>query len=529
MTSQKSIRIWSCGKLWLFCICCCMSLSFVMAQSTQMKNTNAYYLSSAGNDHNQGTLNSPWQTIKKINSIPLLPGDQVLFRGGDTFKGHLIAGEASVGMEGNPVLITSFGKGKAIIDGGNGIAVEIINTRFISIKNLTLKGNGRKNGNTTDGMVINHCSDVVVDNLEITGFQKAGLLVYASASINVTKIAAYNNGFAGISVSGKYQEKESCSNIYIGYCNAYNNPGSPVVLDNHSGNGIIAGNCSKVAIEYCTATNNGWDMPRKGNGPVGIWCYEADSITIQHCLSYRNKTSKGGEDGGGFDLDGGVTNSVIQYCLSYENHGSGFGIFQYAGASVWRNNTIRFNISENDGAVSAAGAGVYIWNSSDDSTQFADCFFYNNTIYNDKGAAISYARQSLRKGFLFYNNIFVARDNLLKGEMLQDRFLANNWWSVTSQFSLQGFNTLAEWANRSGKEMLDGNLKGLNFKPDFSNSNEQHPTHTNELALLNKFKIPVNSPLQNSGLDLKAIFGIENGGVDFSGKPAPEKGIGTCF
>ena len=87
--------------------------------------------------------------------------------------------------------------------------------------------------------------------------------------------------------------------------------------------------------------------------PVGIWAYEADSVTIQHCIAYRNKTSKGSEDGGGFDLDGGTTNSTIQYCLTYENEGSGFGIFQYDGASPWKNNTVRFNISVNDGLVSS--------------------------------------------------------------------------------------------------------------------------------------------------------------------------------
>ena len=81
-----------------------------------------------------------------------------------------------------------------------------------------------------------------------------------------------------------------------------NNPGDPTNLNNHSGNGIIAGFCKNILIEYCTANNNGWDMPRIGNGPVGIWCYEADSVIIQHCISYQNKTSKGGEDGGGYDL-----------------------------------------------------------------------------------------------------------------------------------------------------------------------------------------------------------------------------------
>ena len=146
------------------------------------------------------------------------------------------------------------------------------------------------------------------------------LFVYSSSSITITHVNAYENGFAGISIEGEYGTKNS-RQILIADCVVENNPGDPSNFKNHSGNGIIAGNCKSVTIEYCIATNNGWDMPRIGNGPVGIWCYEADSVTIQYCISYKNKTSKGADDGGGFDLDGGVTNSIIQYCLSYENHG----------------------------------------------------------------------------------------------------------------------------------------------------------------------------------------------------------------
>ena len=133
-------------------------------------------------------------------------------------------------------------------------------------------------------------------------------------------------------------------------CQADDNPGDPTNLTNHSGNGIVAGHCTDLLIDRCSATNNGWDMPRIGNGPVGIWCYEADSVTIQHCLSYRNKTARGAADGGGFDLDGGVTNSVIQDCLSYGNQGSGYCIFQYWGANpAGTTNIIRNNITDNDG------------------------------------------------------------------------------------------------------------------------------------------------------------------------------------
>jgi hypothetical protein len=229
----------------------------------------------------------------------------------------------------------------------------------------------------------------------------------------VDNVYSHDNGYAGILVSGEHGRKDASKNIVIRNCRAENNPGDPAELDNHSGNGVLVGHSTNVMIEYCTATNNGWDMPRIGNGPVGIWAYESDSVIIQHCIAYKNKTSKGAADGGGFDLDGGVTNSIIQYCLSYGNEGSGYGLFQYKGASPWYNNTIRYCISENDGGGSAAHAGIFIWNSSDDSEQLKDCYIYNNTIYNEQGAAISYESQSMNSGFRFYNNIFVSQAELI--------------------------------------------------------------------------------------------------------------------
>ncbi|WP_301927725.1 right-handed parallel beta-helix repeat-containing protein [Ferruginibacter sp.] len=472
--------------------------------------SKAYYLSSTGDDNNAGTIKSPWKTIKKINAVTLFPGDSFFLKGGDSFNGPFLLDNSSHGKKDMPIVITSYGEGRAVLYGGKSSAIQIKNTRFVTIQNLELKGVGRKNGNTSDGLLISNSDNIIVTDLDVSGFRNAGVSVYTSSFVHITKVEAHENGFAGIAVSGVYQNKASCTNIYIGYCNAFNNPGSPVILDNHSGNGIVAGSCSKVLIEYCTATNNGWDMPRKGNGPVGIWCYEADSVTIQHCISYLNKTSAGGGDGGGFDLDGGVTNSIIQYCLSYQNQGSGYGIFQYAGASAWLNNIIRFNISENDGEVSEAGAGIYIWNSSEDSMQFQNCSFYNNTIYNRKGAAINYAPLSKRKGFVFYNNIFVAAESLLKRNKLNDIFFANDWWSIK---------------NKS----VQVNPGEFNIDPGFNLTDDLNPTSCDKLANFNRYKIAASSPLQNSGIDLTNMFGIATLVNDFNGDPAPVKGIGACF
>ena len=223
---------------------------------------------------------------------------------------------------------------------------------------------------------------------------------------------------------------------------------------------------------------------------------------------------------------------MIQYCLSYENDGSGIGIFQYNGASPWKNNTLRFNISENDGLVSTAHAGIYIWNGSNDANQFADCFIYNNVIYNAPGTAIRFAEESKRKSFNYYNNVFVGKDELTKGLSVNDMFLGNNWWSLTrGGFNMKGIKSFNAWIAQTGQEKRDGEIKGVNMNPysGFENSDVALITSPLELTSFVKYKLPQNSLLRTKGLDLKTSFGIEAGSKDFNQNSLPVRGIGASF
>jgi hypothetical protein len=386
-----------------------------------------YYVDNGGDDAADGSRLHPWKTIARVNRLRLQPGDSLFFQGGGSFEGVLrVEGEG--GSAAHPIWIGVYGQGAATIMAGDSSAVVCYHAAWLRLHGLRLVGAGRKSGNVKDGLALIECQQVKADRVDISGFQKAGLMIYASKEVEISRVYAHENGAAGISVEGT-AGKLSCRDLTIVDCRADDNPGDPTNLTNHSGNGIVAGHCTNLLIDRCSATNNGWDMPRIGNGPVGIWCYEADSVIIQHCLAYRNKTSVGGADGGGFDLDGGVTNSVIQYCLSYGNQGAGYCIFQYWGASPWYDNIIRYNISEDDGGVSDSRAGLYIWNSSGDSGQFHDCQVYNNTIYNSKEAAISFSEKSTHRGFVFMRNIFVGQDSLIRGQRWTgDVFRRNAWW-----------------------------------------------------------------------------------------------------
>jgi hypothetical protein len=460
--------------------------------------TFRYYVSNSGDDSNLGTVTAPFKTIQKVNSLKLKPGTMVYFEGGETFKGTLTIGPEKEGTKKHPVIFLSHGNKQAIISADSVRAVSVYKTAYVWVMDLKLQGLGRKTGNRENGIAILNSENINAKILDISGFQKSGLLVDSSSHINCEHIFAHDNGSAGITVEGRDSKKDS-RDIQISECRAENNPGDPTKLDNHSGNGIVVGHCTNVVIASCTATNNGWDMPRIGNGPVGIWCYEADSVIIQLCLSYNNKTSKGGADGGGFDLDGGTTNSIIQHCYSYGNQGSGYCIFQYWGASAWHDNIIRNNISENDGTVSDSQAGLYIWNSSGDPRQFYNCKVYDNIIYNSKVAAISFSDKSVNGGFDFHHNIFVGKDSLIKGRdsLGKCRFEGNDWWSLQSGFNIYGIKNFKIWSDKAGQEQKDGKLTGWNIDPKFKDPDITKLTDTEEVHQFSGFTFSEKSKLRN--------------------------------
>lgn len=503
----------------IFIIAVISLFSFALSCVRYAAAQHRYYFSSQGRGAGHGTKRLPFTSLQRLLEIKLQPGDTVFFHAGDTMEGNIFLSNIGGTREHN-IVFASYGKGKSMIHGGNKEAFTVTASSYFQITNLTLAGSGRKEGNTTDGLRLVDCKNIQLKNLDISGFQKAGLILYNSGAIEVNNVFAHENGLAGILVEGDYQRRNS-NNIHIINCRADNNPGDPTNLDNHSGNGILVGNCKKVLIEYCTATNNGWDMPRVGNGPVGIWAYEADSVIIQHCISYRNKTAKGAADGGGFDLDGGVTNSAIQYCLSYENWGSGYGIFEYNGADKWCNNTLRYCISINDGLVTDQASGMLIWNGGDADSTFTDFYAYNNFFYNDKKYAFGFTDQCPHKNFFFLNNVFIASDSsdIFNGmdSSTTDIFLGNVWTRKGGGFAQHGFSDLRKWTNATGYEQRNGKLVATTFDheifsmPGPINITDPYSLKTNSLLL------SICHDGLRKGIDIRKLFSLNIGETDFFG------------
>lgn len=90
-------------------------LLFVMSVNDAL--AASYYVSDAGDNSNSGTTEkTAWRTIDKVNTASLRPGDQVLFRRGDVFRGQLQIRES--GKPEKPIVVAAYGVGaKPVLSG----------------------------------------------------------------------------------------------------------------------------------------------------------------------------------------------------------------------------------------------------------------------------------------------------------------------------------------------------------------------------------------------------------------------------
>jgi hypothetical protein len=484
-----------------------------------------YFVSPRGSDENAGTSReAAWATVERVNALTLRPGDRVLFEGGERFDGTLVLGEGVQGTDDARIVISSFGDGRATIHGGAGDGIRIDRAQYLDIRNINVQGDGRKDGNENGrGIFPTGARHLRIEHVEATGFQRAGIEFQGCHDLHISHVYAHDNGYAGIS-SGPERIPWS-TEVYIGHSRAINNPGHPGIANNHSGNGIVLYRVDGGLVEFNEAANNGWDMPRKGNGPVGIWVAYCKHVTIQFNISHNNKTSETGGDGGGFDLDGGSENCILQYNYSYNNYGAGILVMTWSEQFPTRGNIIRYNITENDDHHPVNNnAGIFIWGGEKGFT--TDNHFYNNVVFNRDG----------RHGISGYtspcstvrNNIFILEGEgsfVHKGfdtSIGEGLFQGNLYWNMDGKHKWEDeFDSLDAWREATGKEMLDGSPVGVNLDPLLNRpGNGERLTDPTRLPELFAYMLQPGSPAIDAGVDFRKL-GVDPGPHDFFGNPIP--------
>lgn len=509
---------------------CLFSFVLLLWQSGPIEATD-YYVSPSGSDSNPGTSpGQAWKTIGKVNGTTFGAGDSIFFEGGQSFSGSLYFDTSDGGTPGNPLAISSYGSGRATISSGNDDGLFAYNCGGIVVKDLIFTGSGYTNDN---GIGIFFWSDlsgasrpehIYIDNVEASEYKEAGIGVYGDGGlygfkdVRITNAEVHDNADVGI-VVGSWPPPASgwaYQNVYVGDCTVYNNRGI-AGKGSHSGNGILVYNTVGGLVEYCEAYNNGELCDHTGGGPVGIWAFDSNEVTIQFSESHDNDSVY--KDGGGFDLDGGVVNCVMQYNYSHDNRGPGYMICQYDGAREMTDSICRFNISQDD------GYGLAVFTGSSDISGIT---FYNNTAYNSNTSAVAIGAWG--SGSLgdpkFYNNIiFSVPDQIvgLWGTDVDDAtFQGNVYWDVSGGFSVAGYASLAAWRSATSQEILDGNDVGFECDPCLVNPGGGGTIGDPcNLTSLTAYKLQSNSPLINGGLDLQAEFGIDPGAIDYYGTSLP--------
>src|SRR5688500_4863493 len=148
---------------------------------------STYYLSATtGNDGNAGTSSaSPWRSIAKLNALDLNPGDSVFFEGGGTYNGTFTLTQEDLGTSAAPIAISSYGTGRATINGGNDDGIFAKYSAVICISNLRFVCSGL-NPTTYNPSYVNFYHDLAgnvrkdfirIDNIEATGFWEAGIRI----------------------------------------------------------------------------------------------------------------------------------------------------------------------------------------------------------------------------------------------------------------------------------------------------------------------------------------------------------------
>ena len=338
----------------------------------------------------------------------------------------------------------------------------------------------------------------------------------------------HHNQLAGLSTWA--HQPLAITDVWVTDSVFHSNPGRPS-YSNPSGNGIVLGHVDRGLIEHSVAYNNGASNTNSA-GPVGIWAYNANEIVIQHNIAHSNR-SQGG-DGGGFDLDGGTTHSVMQYNFSYNNDGAGFLIAQYRGAPSFGNNVVRYNISQNDGRRSGYG-GITVW-AAQSTNRVRDTEIYHNTVYmtpaaNGTPAAVRLFGNNF-SNINFRNNLLIANGDggvdVLRADVASAltnvRFQGNayhhmNRSSPSLKYGANTYTDLETWRAASGQETHDGEPTGLSVDPALCGGFRlAYPKHPAQLTALMAYRLSPESPLRDQGEDLARHWGIERGSVDFFGR-----------
>ncbi|OAB40408.1 fibronectin type III domain-containing protein [Paenibacillus antarcticus] len=414
-----------------------------------------YYVANTGSDSNNGlTPETAIQTIEKLNTITFKPGDHILFKKGDEFKGALKP--IGSGTEGYPIVVASYGS-----EGGlrpvlkpsdtnwlaplmsaefnttatvnNGIS--FYNQAYWEVRDLELSGPNHvpdqsvyRRGINITGEDAGNLNHFYFDNLIIHGFHgpnsnagksSGGILMEVLAKpntpasthiptsindIRITNSELYDLGRSGINFVSVWARRAETTDTKWG---PYPSNHAPVragyafkpyedfylannLIYDIDGDGAIVDNNKNAVVE----NNLVYRTTKAAPYAVGLFNWNSDNTIFQFNEVYDILP---GGDAQGIEIDALNDTTYVQYNYLHDNAG---GTFMWCNTSglYGFNGVFRYNISQNDNTEH----GVIDWRDGSFGAQA-----YNNTIYmKEDGRKLFMYGSGGNSDAKFYNNIF---------------------------------------------------------------------------------------------------------------------------
>ncbi len=406
-----------------------ISLLLIIPSLLVSAQDKTYYVSPDGNDLASGlSIKDAWKSIEKVNSVTFLPGDRILFKGGETFNGQLRLGGS--GEEGRPITISGYGNGRPVINLGSaeGAGILITNESYWEVLGMEVVsyaqpevGIGRQGIVVTaegQGNALRHfgIKDCFVHDIwgqlgghtQCVGYYSCGILVriisnrpggeqaeaQAYVPSTIDDVLIENN---------RIERMDKCGIISWGPRNNVVVRGN--YMDNLGGDGIFVNGPYRGLIEFneihrsCMRSgdpnlpgDDGW-WPHV----AACWIQNTEETIMQFNEVYDTGRNLHNGDGFAYDFDFNCKRCIAQYNYSKNNHG--LMLLMY---NIFENVT-RYNISENDHTHLIQMQGSRLKDGN---------LIYNNVFYIDYGMAdLDFFRGNYEVddlGAYFYNNIFYA-------------------------------------------------------------------------------------------------------------------------
>lgn len=511
-----------------------------------------YYVSTRGRDTNPGSLARPWRTLARVARGTYRPGDRVLLRGGQTFTGSLYLDEATCRSTAeSPLTIGSYGGGRATVASGNASALVLAGLAGIRIEDLVIVGTSlaSRSSNSNGIHVMSFAGrrrGISVRRVDVSGYLGYGILVQGKDASNgidgvrITGVRAHGNGFSGIGTLG--EQVGAVKDVYVGDCEADHNPGfTSEEGDFDGGGGIYYAAVDGGVIENNDVHDNG----SSGSGIFGVQVWMANGVTIQYNRAARNHTATAA-DGGAYDLDGGVSSSIVQYNYSTENDGPGVLVCpcvlgEGPGAAPMHDNVVRYNISINDGRRNAAGGLAFAGGNPTNNVAF-----YNNVVFIDGqnpevDAAVVVSGLDWGvpyRNVQFYNNLLITRDAVPLVTVMDPQsavdlvFLRNCYAALDGSYVFRWnhcphsscnppregelFRSLDAWASRTGLETSRGTVMGLTGDPGVCGAGGVDPR---------SYLLQPSSRLIDAGIDIGGMGSRDFFGNSLIAGTSPDIGV----